>query len=282
MAGHFDAPSDVREKTAIPRNPGRRLPRAALAVTGAALALVGLGGIVVSAVFGVTAGPTPLAATADEPGPVKPTRSQAAVVTGARDGRTSATFEFLSSATRVDMRVDDLGDQLFRITTPAGSTVRPAALLEGDGVRLTLTSTGHGNRPVAVGVVLNADVRWTLRIAGGLRVGMLDLRGGTVAAVDLAGGAGRLDLSLPRPDGTLSVRMSGGVNLFRLATVDDAPVRVTARAGAGQIVLDGTATNAVARGASFRSPGWSDETDRIDLDAVAGFGTLRVSHDEAP
>jgi hypothetical protein len=57
------------------------------------------------------------------------------------------------------------------------------------------------------------------------------------------------------------------------------PVRVTARSGAGRIILDGTTNNGVAPGASFRTRGWSAESDRIDLDAVAGFGTLRVSSD---
>ena len=40
--------------------------------------------------------------------------------------------------------------------------------------------------------------------------------------------------------------------------------------------LDGRTDDGVARGASFLSPGWEKSTDRIDLDAVAGVGTLRV------
>jgi hypothetical protein len=288
--GQFDAML-TNGDSAHPRDTGHRLPRAALAVVGAVLALIGLGGILLKVASGAT---TPAAATPAAAGNTDPVGdgagsppadagsgagSGAAEVTAARDGRTSASFELVSSASSVDVRVDDLGDDLYRISTPPGSPVRPDAATDGDAVRLTLAHTGPDNGPTQVGVVLNSQVQWTLRIAGGVETGTLDLRGGRIDGVDLTGGAGRFDLSLSRPKGTLSVRMSGGVNVFQMETDGEVPVRVTARSGAGQIILDGTTNNGVARGASFRSPGWSAQADRIDLDAVAGFGTLRVSHD---
>jgi hypothetical protein len=73
--------------------------------------------------------------------------------------------------------------------------------------------------------------------------------------------------------------MSGGVNRFEVRTADGVPVRIRARRGAGQVVLNGRTDDGVARGASFLSPDWAGSADRIDLDAVAGVGTLRVGHD---
>jgi hypothetical protein len=281
--GQLDAMFETGD-WAQPHDVGRRLPRAALAVAGAALALVGLGGILLNVASGST---TPAAAgnTGTSAAPAGTGRPPAGAgpgaseVTAARDGRTSANFELVSDASSVDLHVEDLGDDLYKITTPAGGPVRPDATTDGDDVRLSLSHVGPDSGPVQVGVVLNSQVQWTLRIAGGVETGTFDLRGGTIGGVDLTGGAGRFDLSLPRPKGTLSVRMSGGVNVFQMETDGKVPVRVTARSGAGQIILDGTTNNGVARGASFRSPGWSAETNRIDLDAVAGFGTLRVSYD---
>nr|BFE72912.1 hypothetical protein GCM10020092_062130 [Actinoplanes digitatis] len=106
--------------------------------------------------------------------------------------------------------------------------------------------------------------------------GVFDLSGAEVDGVEFVGGATRIDLTLPEPDGTLPIRMSGGVNRFEVYTGGKVPVRVRTRQGAGQVRLDGRTDDGVARGASFLSPGWAKSTDRIDLDAVAGVGTLRV------
>jgi hypothetical protein len=70
--------------------------------------------------------------------------------------------------------------------------------------------------------------------------------------------------------------LSGGVNRFEVSTDQGVPVRVRTRRGAGQVQLDGRTDDGVARGASFLSPDWAGSQNRIDLDAVAGVGTLRV------
>jgi hypothetical protein len=115
-----------------------------------------------------------------------------------------------------------------------------------------------------------------MRITGGIKAGVFDLGDAEVDAVDFAGDAARIDLTLPEPDGTLPIRLSGGVNRFEVSTGQGVPVRVRARGGAGQVKLDGRTDDGVARGASFLSPDWAGSKNRIDLDAVAGVGTLRV------
>jgi hypothetical protein len=115
-----------------------------------------------------------------------------------------------------------------------------------------------------------------MRITGGVKAGVFDLGAARVDQVDFAGGAARIDLTLPRPDGTLPIRLSGGVNRFEVSTDRGVPVRVRTRRGAGQVKLDGRTDDGVARGASFLSPDWAGSQNRIDLDAVAGVGTLRV------
>ena len=192
--------------------------------------------------------------------------------------RTEASFEMVSDVVDLRLRTAELGDDLYRISTPEGGSALPKAEIEDDGVRLRLASTGRkGN--TAVDIVLNSQVEWDLRLTGGVRQGVVDLGSGKISAVDLRGGAARLDLTLPEPDGTLPVRMSGGINSFRVRTADGVPVRVRTRRGAGQVVLNGSTDDGVAKGASFLSPNWSESVDRIDLDAVAGVGTLQVGDD---
>jgi hypothetical protein len=142
-------------------------------------------------------------------------------------------------------------------------------------VYLSLRATGDAG-PGAVEVLLNASVRWSLRLGGGMRQSMIDMGGGTLERLDLAAGATRIEVTLPRPDGTLAVRMTGGVHEFLVHTPAHVPTRVRVGRGAGRVVLDGRTHNGVAPGVLFTPPGWAGTADRIDLDAVAGMGTLTV------
>ncbi len=205
-----------------------------------------------------------------------PTRAK--TVSAPVRGRAEAGFELVSDAAVIDLRATELGDDLYRITTPAKSSVVPRAQLGAGGVRLFLDDNGERG-DASVTVLLNADVRWSMRITGGVKAGVFDLGAAEINEVDFAGGAARIDLTLPRPDGTLPIRLSGGVNRFEVRTDQGVPVRVRTRRGAGQVKLDGRTDDGVARGASFLSPDWADSENRIDLDAVAGVGTLRVGRD---
>jgi hypothetical protein len=198
------------------------------------------------------------------------------VVSGTVGDRTEATFEMVDEVVTFRLRTGPLGDDLYRVSTPQDNSVLPFAELEEDGVRVRLARSGR-NGNSSVDVVLNERIRWDLRLSGGIRRGTVDLGSGRIAGVDLRGGATRLDLVLPPPDGTLPVRMTGGINRFTVRTADGVPVRVRTRRGAGQVVLNGRTDDGVAKGASFLSPDWSKSADRIDLDAVGGIGTLKVS-----
>jgi hypothetical protein len=124
---------------------------------------------------------------------------------------------------------------------------------------------------------LSDKVGWDqVRGGGGAGRRNLDHSAARRAAVDLAGGATQINLKLPKPDGTLTVRMSGGVNRFDVHTAGQVPVRLRLGSGAGQVVLDGTSHSGVAAGALFTPAHWDQTVDRIDLDAVAGMSALTI------
>jgi hypothetical protein len=194
------------------------------------------------------------------------------------NGRTEAVFDVVNGATSMNLRTTDLGDELYRISTPDGSSVVPQATEQGDRVQLFLVRSGAQGAG-AVDIALNASVNWDLRVTGGVDQSVIDMSGSKLKGVDLAGGATRIELKLPRPDGTMKVRMTGGVNQFLVYTADSVPVRVRVGSGAGQLVLDGRTHNGIAPGALFTPPQWDDGGDRIDLDAIAGMATLTVERD---
>lgn len=250
--------------------PGRRWLIGA-GVAAVALLLTGATVIVVSrdtSDGGQWAPPAAAAAAAENVQPVAENHT----ATAARDGRTEAGFDLLDGAAKVSLRAADLGDDLYRISTPAGDPGVPRVEEQDGRVRLRL-----GNRADAVDIALSTRVRWDLRVAGGAELSTIDLTGGRIGGVDLTGGATRINLTLPRPDGTLNVRMTGGVNLFDVRTTGGVPVRVRVGSGAAQVTLDGRRHQGVAAGSLFTPELWAEADNRIDVDAAAGMATLTVA-----
>jgi hypothetical protein len=241
---------------------------ALLVVAGSAIILAGLA-------LGVgPAAPGPDAGTA--PGVNTNAGAGTAALSAPVNGRRQASLDMVSGTSTMTLRAADLGDELYRIASPAHSSVTPHVDEHAGTVYLSLRATGNDG-PGAVEVLLNASVRWNLRLGGGVRQSVLDMAGGTLERLDLAGGATRIELTLPRPDGTLAVRMTGGIHEFLVHTPAQIPTRVRVGRGAGRVVLDGRTHNGVAGGELFTPPGWAASVDRIDLDAVAGMGTLTVN-----
>jgi len=191
------------------------------------------------------------------------------------NGRTSAAFDLVDGAASVKISAGDLGGDLYRILTPAGSGVTPRVENGPDGVRLHLTPTGQG--PTRVEIVLNTAVRWTLRLDGGTQNTDVNLSGAQVDAVDLSGGASRIDLTMPVPRGLVPVRMTGGVDQFQVRLAGGTPVRVQVQSGAGQVTLDGSTYHGIAPGRSFTAYGWGSGGTGVDLFAVAGMAALTVT-----
>ncbi|MEU4218704.1 hypothetical protein AB0F10_25465, partial [Actinoplanes sp. NPDC026623] len=157
------------------------------------------------------------------------------------------------------------------ISTPETGDVVPRAEERDGRIRLSLDGDAQ-----SVDIALNSAVLWDLRVAGGADLSTIDLSAGRVGGVDLTGGASRIRLTLPRPDGTLGVRMSGGVSLFDVRTAGGIPVRVRVGAGAGRVTVDGLLHAGVAAGKTFTPAAWADAVDRVDVDAAAGMSALTV------
>lgn len=241
--------------------------RLAVAV-GAAVLL--LGGLAVAAVAGGAAEQSTAKPAPGTPSARWESSAAPGVVTQPRDGRTEAGLDLVDAATEVTVRSAAIGDDLYRVSAPGGGA-RPHTTDENGRIRLAL----DGGR--AVDIVLNDRVRWDLRVAGGAELHRIDLTGSTLRSVELAGGSGRIELALPRPDGTLTVRMAGGVREFDVRTAGGAvPVRVRIGSGAGRVVVGGRSHDGVAAGASFTPESWDRAAGRIDLDAAAGLSALTV------
>lgn len=192
-------------------------------------------------------------------------------------GRQSGTFVLADGVSSFDLRVADLGDDLYRISSPAGSGVAARPTVLGETVRLGLVETGASGAR-AVRVLLNERVAWRLQLVGGVSGQVLDLTHARLLGVELAGGSTRTDLKLPPiSGGTLTVRLTGGTSQLDVRVPGTPPVRVRAGAGAGSVVVRDERWDGVAAGAVLGAPGWDRAADRFYLDLVAGAGAVTVS-----
>jgi hypothetical protein len=197
------------------------------------------------------------------------------VVTGPLDDRQAATLEVLTGATSITVRVADLGDRLYRAATPDGSGLVPRVTTDDERVQVYLDKRGPDG-PDAVEVQISSRVRWTVRMVGGAVDEVIDASAGRLAGLDIVGGAARIEARLPRPEGTVPVRMSGGANQLAFDVPDGTPVRVRAGSGAASVTVDGVGHSGVAAGTVVATPGWDAAADRYDIDAVAGVAALTV------
>jgi hypothetical protein len=208
--------------------------------------------------------------------PVGTTSAGARVVTGALGGRQQAELDLVSGATTVVVRSADLGDELFRTSTPVGAKVAPAADVAGDTVRLSLRDVAGGQGAAEIDVQLNAGVRWRINLDGGATEETVDLGGGHLDALDFGAGSSRIEAVLPDPRGTVPVRMAGGASTFDLHLPAGIPAQVLLSGGAGQATIDGAVHTGIAGGTVYTPSDWGSATNRYTVDNSAGVSALTL------
>jgi len=196
-----------------------------------------------------------------------------------RGGLTRAALKVTAGTPFLDVSMGRLGGTLLRVSTPDDAPVRP--VLSGSEL-IVLSLAGASAEHIqgsghAVKVVLNSAVTWSLDLAGGTERTQADLRGGKVAGVAVTAGSAVLDVSLPRPSGTLPFLLAGGVSQFRLSLPGGVPVQVTVGGGASFVSVDDQNLTGVAGRTVLTPPGWAAATSRFDIDATSGFSQLTVS-----
>ena len=201
------------------------------------------------------------------------------VVSMATAGRTSAALKITAGTPVLEVGVGRLGGTLLRVSTPDDAPVRPV-LSGSELIVLSLTGAGAASgrgSGYAVQVVLNSAVSWSLDLAGGTDRTEADLRGGKVGGIAVTAGSDILDVSLPKPAGTLPFLLAGGASQFLLSLPGGVPAQVTVGGGASFVSVDNQDLTGVAGGTVLTPPGWATATSRFDIDATSGFSRLTVS-----
>jgi hypothetical protein len=196
-------------------------------------------------------------------------------VSAPRGDRSDAEIELISGAGTIAVRAADVGTDLYRVGTPAGGALLPQVTEDGGRIQVRLTESGLGG-PSSVTVLLNASVRWTVRLAGGAGEARVDLRDGRLGALEFTGGTGHIEVSLPQPQGATPVRVGGAARDLVVHAPADVPARIRLEHGSGSVTVDGDARGGVAPGTAVEMPGWATAADRYDIDITGGVGSVTL------
>jgi hypothetical protein len=193
-------------------------------------------------------------------------------ITAPLDGRTAASFELVAATTKVNVKTQDLGDDLYKITS-ADDTL-PTAVVSDDRVQLHLTADGV-NADGQIEVVLSTKVKWALRFVGGAEQQVVDLTAGKVSGLEVLGASRRLQLALPKPAGTVPISVTGAVEDFSITSPKDSPVRVKVDSGAKTVAAGDRTLQNVEAGSTLTPKDWN-VPNRYDVDAAARVTLLSV------
>jgi hypothetical protein len=90
-------------------------------------------------------------------------------------------------------------------------------------------------------------------------------------------GSSAVTVALPRPQGTLVLRLAGGAGQLAVSVPAGVPARVIAGNGAGQVTIGGKTWTGVAGGTVITQPGWAAAAARLEVDATAGVSQVTIA-----
>jgi hypothetical protein len=192
------------------------------------------------------------------------------------DNRSQASFELLAASNKVSITIGELGDDLYRISTPEDAGFLPSPTIRNDDVKLQVTRDGDGTGG-EIDIVLAAKVRWALRLSGYAEQQVIDLSGGQVSGIEMVAGMRTGELKLARPTGTVPIKVNGAVEKLTVRSPAGSPVRVKVGGGAQTVVAGNRTLKNVAPGSTLTPKNWA-VPNRYDVGAGAPITALTVEN----
>ncbi|HEX9121806.1 MAG TPA: hypothetical protein VF984_00370, partial [Actinomycetota bacterium] len=93
-------------------------------------------------------------------------------------------------------------------------------------------------RPTHGEITLSGRVPWDIKANLGMSDVVADLENLELRGLDISGGSSHLEVRLPRPKGTVRVRVGGGASDLALIRPTDVPVRMHIGGGVSKLAID--------------------------------------------
>jgi Domain of unknown function (DUF5668) len=216
----------------------------------------------------------------DSTGPVVTTHAAAPA------GEVAAPHLSLSAgAAQIAVRGGSTGGDLYRATFQSPADEKPDVTLDtatGDlNVNLPGRSGFHWgteNDHRSVDLILDDQLPWVIGLKTGASQTTLDLSTLKVSSVTVESGASSVNMTLPKPTGTVPISVSGGAMHLTIQRPAGTPIRVTSSGGASSVDVDGQHFGGLFHsGQNFLSPDYSSATDRYDITIESGASSIQIS-----
>jgi DNA-binding MarR family transcriptional regulator len=185
---------------------------------------------------------------------------------------TAGRLEITGNAANLRIRSDAGAALLYE-----ASFERRAPRIRARGGTVTLAYPGIFALGAGRGTIsLNGSIPWAVELRGGAANVDADLSGVNLAGFSLTGGSSRVDCRLPRPAGTVALRIRGGASRVAFRRPAEIPVRVRVAGGLSKLRVDARQYRAMGGPAVLDSPGYEDASDRYELGVDGGASHITV------
>ena len=130
---------------------------------------------------------------------------------------------------------------------------------------------------VSAQIALTTAVPWVIEIRRGASHLTADLRELEVTGIDITGGASECEVTLPRPRGHATMRVTGGASRLVVKRPRGTPAQLVIRGGASSLVFDDQRLGAVGGAIRLSTPDWESAPDRWTLELTGGASSLSVT-----
>jgi hypothetical protein len=188
---------------------------------------------------------------------------------------THGRLQFTRGAANVVLRADSSMDDLYR----ARFDGPPPEVHARDGavtVRYPRTFHPFDWRKRTAEVTLNPAIPWQIEFHGGLSRLDADLSVLELGSFEVTGGASGVAVTLPRPSGTIAVRVSGGASDVSIHRPEGVAAGIRVGRGVSKLAFDEQRFGAIGGETRLQTIDYDGAADRYDLEVTGGASKLSI------
>lgn len=180
----------------------------------------------------------------------------------------SARLRFTSGVSRATIRTDAPASQLYvaRFEGRAPTVREEAGIVTIQYPRFSLLDW----RKLGAEVSLNNAIPWQIELKGGASRVEADLSALVLQSLELLGGASEITMTLPKPTGTVPLRVSGGASRITFYLPPGVPARLQVKGGVNKLAFEAHRLGSVGGQMSLESPDFKNAEDRYDIEVTGG------------
>ena len=188
---------------------------------------------------------------------------------------THGRLQFTRGAANVVLRADSSMGDLYRARfdgPPPEVHAREGAVT----VRYPRTFHPFDWRKRTAEVTLNPAIPWQIEFHGGLSRLDADLSVLELGSFEVTGGASGVAVTLPRPSGTIAVRVSGGASDVTIHRPEGVAARIRVGRGVSKLAFDEQRFGAIGGETRLQTIDYDGAADRYDLEVTGGASKLSI------